>query len=84
MALNQNPEQRARDRIDAQLTAAGWVVQAKTKIDFSAGIGVAVREYQTSVGPADYILFIEGKPVGVIEAKAEEATPGPSSATSSC
>ena len=73
MALNQNPEQRARDKIDAQLTAAGWVVQAKTKIDFSAGIGVAVREYQTSVGPADYILFVEGKPVGVIEAKPETA-----------
>lgn len=73
MTLNQNPEQIARDQIDAQLTAAGWVVQAKKKINFSAGLGVAVREYQTSVGPADYILFVEGKPVGVIEAKAETA-----------
>ena len=71
MTLNQNPEQIARDKIDAQLTAAGWVVQAK--IDFSAGLGVAVREYRTSVGPADYILFVDGKPVGVIEAKAETA-----------
>ncbi|WP_429089362.1 DEAD/DEAH box helicase family protein [Aeromonas veronii] len=73
MTLNQNPEQLARDKIDAQLTAAGWVVQPKKKIDFSAGLGVAVREWQTSVGPADYILFIEGKPVGVIEAKPEDA-----------
>ncbi|MGX1123802.1 type I restriction endonuclease subunit R [Pseudomonas sp. HLS-6 TE3448] len=73
MTLNQNPEQLARDKIDAQLAVAGWVVQPKKKIDFSASIGVAVREYQTSVGPADYILFIEGKPVGVIEAKPETA-----------
>ena len=73
MVLNQNPEQRARDKIDTQLAAAGWVVQPKNRIEFSAGLGVAVREYQTSVGPADYILFVEGKPVGVIEAKPETA-----------
>jgi len=34
--------------------------------------GVAVTEYQTEIGPADYVLFVEGKPVGVIEAKKEE------------
>ena len=42
MTDNQNPEQQARDRIDAQLRAAGWAVQKK--IDFSAGVGQAVRE----------------------------------------
>lgn len=71
MTLNQTPEQLARDRIDAQLAAAGWVVQKK--INFSAGLGVAVREYNTSVGPADYILFVDCKPVGVIEAKREDS-----------
>jgi type I restriction enzyme R subunit len=71
--VNQNPEQRARDRIDALLTQAGWAVQDKDKIKFDAAPGVAVREYQTSVGPADYVLFIGNKPVGVIEAKREEA-----------
>ena len=30
-----------------------------------------MREYLTDVGPADYVLFIERKPVGVIEAKPE-------------
>ena len=70
--LNQNPEQLARDRIDAQLRQAGWVVQAKNKINLHAALGVAVREYGTSVGPADYLLFVDGKPVGVIEAKREE------------
>jgi type I site-specific restriction endonuclease len=35
-------------------------------------LGVAVKEYLTYVGPADYVLFIDGKPCGVIEAKKEE------------
>jgi type I restriction enzyme, R subunit len=34
-------------------------------------LGVAVREYQTDVGPADYVLFVDKKPVGIIEAKEE-------------
>ncbi len=66
---NQTREQTARDRIDAILSQSGWVVQDKKKIDFSAGLGVAVREYQTDVGPADYVLFVDKKPVGVVEAK---------------
>ncbi len=69
---NQNPEQRARDLIDEQLRAAGWTVQKKTAIDFNAGQGQAVREFQTDTGPADYVLFVDGKPVGVIEAKKED------------
>jgi type I restriction enzyme R subunit len=71
MSANQNPEQIARDAIDAQLRAAGWVVQDKNAIDFSAGRGIAVREYSTDTGPADYVLFVDGQPVGVIEAKKE-------------
>ena len=70
-SANQTPEQAARDKIDEQLSNAGWIVQDYKKIGFSAGTGIAVREYQTSVGPADYVLFIDGKPVGVIEAKPE-------------
>ncbi len=69
---NQNPEQKARDAIDNQLRQAGWVIQDKNKIDFSAGVGVAVREYTTDVGPADYVLFVDRQAVGVIEAKREE------------
>ncbi|MEZ5582811.1 MAG: DEAD/DEAH box helicase family protein [Candidatus Competibacteraceae bacterium] len=67
--INQNPEQIARDRIDQQLIAAGWAVQDKRSIDFNAGRGVAVREYQTDVGPADYVLFVDKNAVGIIEAK---------------
>ncbi len=69
---NQNPEQLARDEIDKQLKACGWIVQPKNKINLSVGVGIAVREYQTNVGPADYILFVDKKPVGIIEAKREE------------
>lgn len=69
---NQNPEQIARDNIDRQLTACGWVIQSIKQINLNAGIGVAVKEYLTDVGPADYVLFVEGKPYGVIEAKREE------------
>ena len=69
---NQNSEQIARDNIDKQLIAAGWVVQSKKQINLSAALGVAVREYQTDVGPADYVLFVDKKAVGVIEAKREE------------
>tara|TARA_R110002073_G_scaffold152651_2_gene307225 strand:+ start:140095 stop:142863 length:2769 start_codon:yes stop_codon:yes gene_type:complete len=70
--VNQNPEQRARDQIDRMLTEEGWVIQNKNQIDLHASLGVAVRELQTSVGPADYILFVDGEPVGVIEAKKPE------------
>jgi type I restriction enzyme, R subunit len=69
--LNQNPEQQARDNIDSMLLASGWVVQDKKAIDFAASLGVAIREYQTDMGPADYVLFVNRKAVGVIEAKAE-------------
>lgn len=69
---NQNPEQIARDRIDEILREAGWVVQSKNKVNLAANKGVAVREYLTDVGPADYVLFVDRKPVGIIEAKKEE------------
>ena len=72
MDINQNPEQIARDKIDAQLRSAGWAVQDKRKINLYEKLGVAIREYQTDIGLADYALFIDGKPVGIIEAKKEE------------
>lgn len=71
--INQNPEQQARDNIDKQLLACGWLIQNKKSINLSIGVGVAVREYSTEVGPADYVLFVNKEPVGIIEAKREEA-----------
>ncbi|MBF8962947.1 DEAD/DEAH box helicase family protein [Pontibacter sp. FD36] len=70
--MNQNPEQIARDQIDDLLIASGWVIQDKNKVNLAAATGIAIREYQTDVGPADYVLFVDTKPVGIIEAKREE------------
>lgn len=69
---NQNPEQLARDQIDRQLLACGWVIQDKTKVNLNAAPGIAIREYLTDAGPADYVLFVDKKPVGLIEAKRPE------------
>lgn len=70
--MNQNPEQKSRDIIDALLRDSGWVIQDKKQLNLGAATGIAVREYQTDIGPADYILFVDRKPVGIIEAKREE------------
>ena len=43
------------------------------RLNLSASLGVAVREFPTSTGEVDYALFVDGKPVGVVEAKREEA-----------
>lgn len=67
--VNQTPEQIARDRIDDQLRSSGWQVQDKNALDFNAGPGIAVREYPTDEGPADYVLFADRQAVGVVEAK---------------
>lgn len=72
MTENQNPEQIARDHIDALLRQSGWVVQFVKQINLNDGQGQAVREYQTDIGPADYVLFVDKKAVGVIEAKRED------------
>ncbi len=72
MVPNQNPEQIARDKIDDLLKASGWLVQDKNSFDPHDGLGQAVREFPTDKGPADYVLFVNMKAVGVIEAKRED------------
>ncbi len=69
MSHNQNPEQLARDRIDLLLSQSGWVVQSVKNINLNVATGVAVREFPTETGPADYVLFVNGKACGLIEAK---------------
>lgn len=65
------PEQHARQLIDAQLSAAGWAVQDYKQLNLGAGMGIAVREYPTASGPADYALLIDRQLVGIVEAKKE-------------
>lgn len=64
-------EAQSRETIDQQLVAAGWLVQDKSRLNLYESLGVAVREMDTVTGPADYMLFVEGKACGVIEAKRE-------------
>jgi len=64
-------EAQARALIDAQLIAAGWAVQDAAKKNLFASQGVAVREVTLKAGHgrADYLLYVDTKAVGVIEAK---------------
>ena len=66
------PEQQARADIDVRLEEAGWVVQDREDAVITAALGVAVREFKLADGHgyADYMLFVDGKAVGVLEAKA--------------
>ena len=48
-------------------------MQDKSAVDLHANTGVAMREFQTNEEPADYVLFVQQQPVGIIEAKREEA-----------
>ena len=66
------PEAQARLLIDRKLEAAGWLVQDAKHADLGAGRGIAIREYPTDTGPADYLLFVDKQPLGVIEAKRDE------------
>lgn len=63
------PEEKARQVIDQKLIEAGWDIQDLADLNVTVSLGVAVREFPTSTGPVDYALFVDGSPVGVIEAK---------------
>lgn len=67
------PEEKARSVIDNKLRQSGWVIQDLQKLNLSASLGIAVREFPTSTGEVDYALFVDGAPIGVVEAKREEA-----------
>ncbi|MGP4009207.1 DEAD/DEAH box helicase family protein [Streptomyces sp. 4N124] len=67
-------EAQVRDELDKILDRAGWAVQDdKDKNLFAGRRGVAVREVSTAVGRADYLLYVNQRLVGVIEAKREGA-----------
>ncbi|MFE0593975.1 DEAD/DEAH box helicase family protein [Micromonospora echinospora] len=68
-------EAQTREEIDRQLGAAGWVVQDERDLNLYAGTGVAVREVRLATGRADYLLYVNQRLVGVIEAKREGTAP---------
>ena len=70
------PEERAREQIEQQLIAAGWVVEDAKAMNLLAGRGVAVREFSLAAGhgEADYLLYGDRRALGVIETKKEGDT----------
>jgi type I restriction enzyme R subunit len=71
---NRTPEEIAREKIDAMLIASGWIIQNYKSIDLSVGRGITVREVPLKTGPCDYLLVVDRKPVGVVEAKRQGTT----------
>ena len=65
------PEQKARQEIDVALAQAGWIVQNFDDRNLGAGQGVAIREMPMApgFGAADYLLYVDRKALGVVEAK---------------
>jgi type I restriction enzyme R subunit len=70
------PEAAARQEIDLLLTQAGWIVQSLRQVNLHAALGVAIREFPLNPGHgfADYLLYVDGKACGVIEAKKQGST----------
>ena len=71
-----NPEQQARVNIDKLLEQAGWAVQDASSVNLYAASGVAVREFRLKPGhgAADYLLYLNQRAAGVVEAKPEGST----------
>ena len=70
------PEAKARVEIDRMLDLAGWKVQKANEVNLAAARGVAIREFvlKPPHGRVDYLLFVDRKAAGVIEAKKEGET----------
>lgn len=71
--MSETPEEKARREIDNCLELAGWRVQDRAEMDITAGRGIAVREFpmKSGFGFADYLLYLDRKAIGAIEAKAD-------------
>jgi len=71
----QSPEQLAREKIDKLLTECDWEIQNRSTINLSASHGVALREaLLKGRDEVDYLLFVDGKAIGTVEAKPEGHT----------
>ena len=69
--MNMLPEQQARRGIDDLLQKVGWRVQDAKVANLYAGQGIALRELplKPGHGQADYVLYVDQRAIGVIEAK---------------
>src|SRR2546423_5223068 len=70
-----SPEELAREKIDKRLTECAWILQNRSTINLSAGLGIAIREaLLQGRDEVDYLLFVDGKAIGTVEAKPEGYT----------
>ena len=51
--MNQDPEQLTHDKIAAESIQCAWFIQNKDQVDHNAGLGIAVKKYQTGTGGAN-------------------------------
>jgi type I restriction enzyme, R subunit len=74
--MSDTTEARALQNVDQLLTNAGWVVQSRDETNITAARGVAIREFplKSGYGEADYLLYVDAIPAGVVEAKKEGET----------
>ncbi|MCA9785596.1 MAG: type I restriction-modification system endonuclease, partial [Candidatus Cloacimonetes bacterium] len=67
-------EADTRKLIDEQLREVGWMVDS-SKLTFGKGVrpeknkNLAIAEWPTASGPADYVLFVGLMPIATVEAK---------------
>src|SRR2546428_1145522 len=74
--MPETPEDKARKTIDQLLTDAVWTLQDTDQANVGASRGVAIREFplKSGYGFADFLLYVDAVPAGVIEAKKEGET----------
>ena len=58
-----------KERIDKKLSASWNIIKYYPELNFASLTNHAVEEFPTTNGPADYALFVNGKLLGIIEAK---------------
>ena len=70
------PEERAREKIDKQLTDAGWDIVSRNEYipQSTSAIKEGLMKGNTE---SDYLLFVDDKAIAVVEAKREENSLGP-------
>ena len=65
------PEEKARVKIDKQLTSAGWDIVSREEYVPKSTVAVKEALMQGNT-ESDYLLFVDGKAIAVVEAKREE------------
>jgi type I restriction enzyme R subunit len=66
---SKKPEEIAREDVDKMLELSGWRVQDLSERNLSESLGVAITEAHLKTGFSDYMLFVDRRPVGIVEAK---------------